>query len=90
MRRSVLPGPPVLPVLPGPCGPAGPFGPAGIWPARKSALRSEPFRTFKELTELGLSWSAPTLFLGITIETAATLVPASATRAVSQPISIGS
>jgi hypothetical protein len=64
------------------------LAPRGIWPARKSALRSEPFSTFNELTEFGLSCSAPTLFLGITIETAATLVPASATKRAAHAITI--
>jgi hypothetical protein len=32
--------------------------------ARKSALRSDPFATFDELTEFGFSWTTPTLFRG--------------------------
>jgi len=46
------------------------------------------FWTFDELTELGFSWSAPTLLLGMTMETAATLVPASATSSAAQAITI--
>ena len=84
--RATYPGaatpaaPAGLPGLPVPAGPAGPAGrtvPAGTWPALKSALSSESFRTFDELTELALSfdeltafafsWSGPTLFLGTTI-----------------------
>jgi hypothetical protein len=61
-------------------------------------LSSEWFRTFDELTEFALSsdaptladfsWSAPTLFLGTAIWTAATLVPARATRRARQAMTI--
>jgi hypothetical protein len=64
----------------------------------KSALSSEWFRTFDELTELALSssaptlllfsWSAPMLFLGMTAWTAATLVPARATRSAREATTI--
>jgi hypothetical protein len=41
-----------------------------------------------ELTEFGFSCSEPMLFLGITIETAATLVPASAMKSAAHAITI--
>jgi hypothetical protein len=39
----------------GPVGPADPLGPAGIWPRLKSALTSERFFTFAEVTAFFLS-----------------------------------
>src|SRR4051794_41673756 len=59
-------------------GPAAPAGPAGIWPDLKSARSREPFATLDEFTAFALSCAVPTLFLGRTAVTAATLVPASA------------
>ena len=77
MAPAGLPDLPGLPVLPGHSGPSGPFVSAVDL---NSTLPNEPLTIFDALTEFGFSCRAPTLFRGITMLTAATLVPASATR----------
>jgi len=54
----------------------------------KSARRSEPFWTLDELTEFAFNCSEPTLFLGMTTVTAATLVPARAASSATQATTI--
>jgi hypothetical protein len=52
-------------------------------PDLKSALTSERFLTFAEVTALFFSWGVPTLFRA-SCETAAMLVPVSATNSATQ------
>jgi hypothetical protein len=50
----------------------------------KSTASSDLFLTFADTTALLRSWTVPTLFLGTSWDTAATLVPPSATSSARQ------
>src|SRR2546423_15571700 len=82
--HEVVAAPPAGPAgpagLPLTHGPAGPAGPCVSWPALKLLARSDPRRTFAAVTAPLRNCAVPTLLVGNTAETAAALVPASATN----------
>src|SRR6266487_2715356 len=88
-ERAAGPGSPLSPLGPGaPGAPGAPCGPVGTWPTLKSFFSSEKSLTFTEVTASFFNWAVPTLLLGITSETAATLVPASETSSAKQATTI--